>query len=134
MSDMNRRFTYRSLGGPPSAPGEHSVWSAAPDSADLEDLVRQKGRILALDPRLLSLSHAEAEGLAFVQREYPEVESVRFELTAIDAEVDADRSLLFLDVAARLVATVRGGKDFSTEEYDHYAAQVVVDAVERRLG
>ena len=131
---MKARFTYRSLYREGRDREKQSVWSATPNSDEVDDLQAIRRKLESVDLRELVGGDAEAEATTFLSREYPEVARVRFEIEPFAVVLDEERGLLYVDIDARLVGLDGEGRELQTMEYDYYAGQVVMGALERAVG
>ena len=131
---MGTRFTYRSLYRDGRDREKQAVWSAAPCSDETAALSAIGQKLEAVDLRVLITGEHEGAAAAYMQGEYPEVARARFEHEALVVRIDEDRRILYVDIDARLVALDADGREIDSTEYDYYARQVVMDALERHVG
>lgn len=132
------RFTYRSLDAGPRNLKEQSVWSATPGTDELGYLQAVRDSLAAADPAALVTPALVEEATRYVRIEYPEVRTVRFEFDPHQARIDEDLRVVYVDVSGRLWLTGADGVEFTTEEYDYFAAQTAMSLIEthtsRKLG
>lgn len=127
------RFTFRSLDRDARDLAEQSVWSATPGTDDVAYLQALRDAIASTQPARLVTPALEAEATAFVQVEHPAVRKARFEFDAHTVHVDEDLRVVYVDLSGRLWASNADGKEFTTEEFDYYAAQTAMSLLERHV-